>query len=197
MGEDLKNKAIKSALSQDWEPAIEYNLEYLDEFPNNIPALNRLAKAYFHTGNLKKAQETYKKVLSLDKYNPVASKQIQKLSNGCKNRRSKTIKSKFVEEPGKTKKVELLRVADKNILHELDSGELLDLKVKKGRLCVFSQDDQYIGALPDDISFHIRKLIETGNKYETILCSSSDRQVLVFIREILQSSKNTNHASFH
>ena len=62
----LKNQAIHTALQGDWNSAISLNQQILQEEPENIDALNRLAFAHATLGNHDDAKEFYQKVLELD-----------------------------------------------------------------------------------------------------------------------------------
>src|SRR3990170_8928748 len=77
---DLAGQAIKAAINQDWEHAIHLNTTLVQKDPKNIDALNRLGNAYIETGKYTLALETYKKVLTMDKYNAIAQRNIQRIS---------------------------------------------------------------------------------------------------------------------
>ena len=66
----LKSQAIQTALTGDWQTAIILNLQLLEENPEDIETLNRLAFAYTILGKVKEAKQTYQKVLHLDTQNP-------------------------------------------------------------------------------------------------------------------------------
>ncbi len=80
MLQKLIDQAIRASLQQDWEQAIELNVYILQRNPQDIATLNRLAKAYVQKNQVEQAKDLYQKVLELDRYNPIATKCIQKLS---------------------------------------------------------------------------------------------------------------------
>ena len=51
------NEAINAALESNWEKALELNKHLLEKYPNDIGAMNRLAKALSETGALVEAKK--------------------------------------------------------------------------------------------------------------------------------------------
>jgi tetratricopeptide (TPR) repeat protein len=200
--QDLTNKAISVALEGKWEEAIELNLTLLKKDQNDIATLNRLGHAYTKLGEIAEANKTYKKVLSLDKYNPIASKGLKRLKTKQKAKTSETtipapaIKANFIEEPGKTKTTQLVRLADNETIANLHIGQPVFLDAKKRSVTVKTEDGTYIGSLPDDLSFRLGKLLRGGNKYETLIKGLEGNAVLIFIREVERSKRHKNTPSF-
>jgi hypothetical protein len=62
---EIHDKAIRAALSGDWEVAVEINLEILSNSPQNIPALNRLGRAYTELGQKRQPKILTNKFLKL------------------------------------------------------------------------------------------------------------------------------------
>lgn len=194
----LAQKAIQSALSGEWPKAVELNQEILKKDSKNIEALNRLTKAYLELGKKKKARATIKKVLNLDEFNPIAIKNLKKINEffaGKKTDKTTTDPDLFIEEPGKTKTVQLINLADKSILSKLAIGEKVNLVPRKRRISVVSQSGTYLGKLPDDISHKLGSFIKGGNQYQTYIRSTSDG-VKVFIREVSRAKKFANSPTF-
>ena len=79
---DPAQKAVAAALSGNWEDAIRLNEDLIALNPNDIDALNRLAKAYAECGQVELAKKTSNKVLELDPFNPIAQKCVNKWSFG-------------------------------------------------------------------------------------------------------------------
>ena len=77
--EELEEQAINAALSSNWKKAIEFNQEILEKSPEEVDTLNRLGYALFKLGKIKQARQYFRKVLALDHYNPMASKNLQRL----------------------------------------------------------------------------------------------------------------------
>lgn len=199
-----KTQAIQSALSQDWEQAVKHNLAILTQTPDNIEALNRLAFAYLQIGDFSKARSTYKHVLSLDRYNVIAQKNMQKVKmqavakakNREKGENVVISPSLFLEEPGKTKIVALINVAPSNVLYAHSIGEQLILVAKRHTLEVRSLKKEYLGAFPDDLGFRLYRLIKSGNKYDVFIKAVGKNSLTVFIQEIKRSKRFRNQPTF-
>lgn len=195
-----KAQAIQTALHGDWTNAILLNLELLKEDPSDIDTLNRLAFAYASTGDIPKAKELYTTVLQLDVQNPIATKNLRRLSNNSEHKLPTSspiiMNNIFIEESGKTKVIELLNIADKKILMNLYSGEHLTLSVKRSKIFVLDSSNQYLGMLPDDISKRLIEFIAGGNTYDAYIKTVSSSRVVVFVRETKRSKKFMDQPSF-
>src|SRR4051812_19159026 len=112
----LKSQAIQTALVGDWNNAVMLNQSILLEEPDDIDTLNRLAFAFLSLGNTKDAKNIYEKVLSLDMKNPIALRNLKRLSENQFRITNTPLNNLFIEEPGKTKVMELLNIADKKVV---------------------------------------------------------------------------------
>jgi tetratricopeptide (TPR) repeat protein len=193
-------RAIKAALNGEWNEAVEFNLEVLLVTPNNVEALNRLARAYAALGQSNNAKRTWNKVISLDRYNPIATSQLEKI----KSRSTPVSKSSnlapsqetFLEEPGKTKTTPLVRLASNNTILNLEPAQPVHLKVKKRLISVLDSNQEYIGSLPDDLSSHLLKLIKAGNTYTTLVRRVKKNTVHIFIKEKQRAKRYLNSPTF-
>ena len=192
----LKSQAIQTALVGDWDNAIAYNKLILQEEPDDIDTLNRLAFAYLSQGNIKESKNLYQKVLSLDMKNPIAIRNLKRLGDSFTKRVNFQLNNLFIEEPGKTKIIELINVADKKIVSHLRSGERLTLSIKRMKIFAIDQDNQYIGMLPDDLCKRLIKLIHGGNKYESYTRTAESNKIIIFIRELKRVKKFKDQPSF-
>jgi len=195
----LKNQAIQTALEGNWQEAITINKSLIHEDPEDIDALNRLALAYTIMGKVKEAKSTYQKVLALDPLHPIALRNLKRLKDKGLNltgvKVNSSINNKFLEEPGKTKVVELVNIAQPKIVEALRTGESLELSIK--RLKIFAlEEEQYIGVLPDDIAKRLIKFIKNGCKYAAYVKSANQHKVTIFIKEIKKTSRYKDQASF-
>ncbi len=196
MQNDLTKKAIQAALNCDWERAIDYNTAILRQNPNDIKALNRLARAYLEIGNKDQAKELSEQVLKLDRYNPIALRNLSLIPQ--KNSTVREIANEdFIEKPGETKLVNLIKLANKDVITPLYSKQPLQLETKNGRLVgVYTKDKQRIGSLPDDLSFKIKALNRKGYQYQACIKSSQNNKVTIFIRETKRPKRYQNLPSF-
>jgi tetratricopeptide (TPR) repeat protein len=195
----LKNQAIQTALNGNWEEAITLNKSLVNEDPKDIDALNRLALAYSIIGKAKEAKSTYLKVVDLDPLNAIALRNLKKLKekNGQPTNGSspKLINNKFLEEPGKTKVVELINIAQPKITENLSTGQSLELSIKRLKIFV-CEGTQYIGVLPDDIARRLIKFMKAGSAYEAYVKAANSHRVSVFIKELKKSTKFKDQPSF-
>ncbi len=201
----LKTQAIQTALIGDWTNAISLNRELLKSDPNDIEALNRLAFAYAVVGKVRQAREIYQKVLSLDVLNPIALRGLKRLANTTSMQYHEQVEqhmtpsqfnSLFIEETGKTKIVDLINVADRKTVGRLRTGESCHLSIKRLKIFVLNDQNQYIGMLPDNIGNRLIKLIKGGNCYEAYIKSVENNKVSVFIKEIKRCTRFKNQPSF-
>lgn len=197
--EEAANAAIDAALKNDWDRAIELNSAILKENPNDLEALNRLAQAYLQLGELDNAKNTYRKVLRADPYNLIAKKNLKRISDGfipsTKNSLGTDSVAIFLEEPGKTKTVNLINCASSQTLAKLSHCDLVNLIVKKHSVVV-QKDGMYLGALPDDLAFRIIRLISLGNRYQAFVKSIDGNNIQIFLQELKRAKRLGNQASF-
>lgn len=195
----LQNQAINTALTGDWENAVLINKTLVKENPQDIDALNRLAFAFSILGKTKEARLNYQKVLKIDPLNSIALRNIKKIPNGSGGTTPHTngykLSNIFLEEPGKTKIVELLNIAQPEIINNLQTGQLLTLSIKRLKIFVLF-GKQYIGMLPDDIGKRLIKFIEAGNTYEAYTKSSNSKNLIIFIKETKRVSRYKDQPSF-
>lgn len=196
-----ESQAIKAALTGAWKKAIELNKRILKAEPQNIAALNRLARAFLENDNPATAKKTYQKVLKIDQYNPIALKNLKRLP-GKKTQTSKKNEKKsvsavaFLEEPRKTKIVSLVRLASAQQLAEIDSGDEVLLTPKKRFIAATNQNHTYLGALPEDLSQRLIAFFKGGNRYQAFVKSIDRNHLEVIIKEIHRAARFKNRPSF-
>lgn len=204
---NLQKQAIEAALNCNWEVALDINKKIIKLDSENVDCLNRLAKAYIELGKFPQAKKICEEALKLDPYNTISQKNLNKIihykkngqtsSNGLSQGNSLTISPElFLEEPGTTKLVNLTKVAEPQKLLTLSSGQIVNLIAKNKGIFVTDQNNQYLGVLPDDTGFHLRKLMTGGNKYVAIIKSVKNNGLTILIREVYRSKKFKNQASF-
>lgn len=202
---NLSREAIDAALSSEWEKAIKLNLKIIKDSSDDVDALNRLAHAYFETCNYKLAKKYYSLTLNIDSYNPIAIKNLkilqsfknligQKPTNG--NHHAKISPSLFLQEPGKTKVVALLKVAEPQKISKAYCGMCVNLNSKNRGITVTDENGSYLGVLPDDTAHRLIRLLRGGNKYMAFIKSIKVNGISILIREVYRSSKFKNQPSF-
>ncbi len=200
---ELHKQAINAAITCNWQTAIELNQKILESEPQNTEVLNRIAKAYFETGTYSQAKKVYTQVLEIDPYNTIAEKNLKKAASLKKDgiipgSASMTLSpAMFLEEPGVTTLVNLVKIAEPQKLLKLSPGTVVTLVPKKRGVSVTDSRDVYLGAFPDDSAFHLLKLLKGGNKFMSIIKSIRPPSGLtVLLRETYRSKKFKNQASF-
>lgn len=202
----LEGQAVSAALDYNWDLAIEINKKILKNNPEDIETLNRLARAYFETGNITKSRQTYKSVTDLDGFNVIAKKNLTRLNRLTTNQKLPTVGGekqnfrelfqKLASEPGKTKVVSLVKIGDPTLLSKLASGDKLKISPKKHSIELCTFDNKHVGNLPDDLSFRLLKLIEAGNTYDCCIKSVTLKEVQIIMFEISRGKSLANHPSF-
>lgn len=192
----LKSQAIHTALVGDWNNAVQLNQSILEETPDDIDTLNRLAFAFLSLGKIKDSKMIYEKVLSLDMKNPIAIRNLKRLNENQIRVSNIPLNNLFIEEPGKTKVMELLNIADKKVISYLRSGEKIELKIKRNRIFAINGENQFVGMLPDDICQRLIKFINAGNQYEAYIRKVESNHVSIFIRETKRVKKFRDQPSF-
>jgi len=187
MEPSLAQKAVSFALAGSWEDALKVNLEILSASPEDVDALNRLARCYFETGNINKAATTTQKALKIDPINPIAQKCLLRWKTArpgeCHNSCTQAGEA-FLEESGRTKMVTLLNPGDSSLFANLDSGDTVKLSAYPHKVSVIDNSGKYIGCLPDDLAARLRNFMKKGNKYQVLIKSIDSKDVTVLIREL-------------
>lgn len=204
MSSDLATQAVNFALTNNWQEAIKTNLLILKENPKDVEALNRLAHAYKETSQVKLSQKTYRKVLQFDHFNPIAQKNLKLLENSPKytkkqgqNANSSSCPPEtFLEEPGKTKIVNLVNPASASVLLTISCGNQVNFLVKRRTVVVTDLNGTYLGALPDDLSAKLIRAIKAGNRYEVFIKTVTKNSLSVFTRELFRCPRLKNQPTF-
>jgi hypothetical protein len=191
----LQQQAIEAAKREDWAKAAELNEALLTHNPADLGAMNRLGIAKVQLGDLKAATEQFATVLTIDKSNTIAKKHLAKLKSNQVPSSPSFSQIYFIEEPGKTKIAQLHRLAGKTVLEGLRIGQACELKVKN-RFVSVESNGTYVGALPEDLSFRLTKLMKSGNEYACYVHSLTQNSCDVYIQEIKRSSENEFVHSF-
>lgn len=197
----LKNQAIQTALSGDWQKAVNLNKSLIEEDPNDIDALNRLAFALTILGKIKDAKSAYQKVLKIDSLNSLAVRSLKKLDGKTNSGQGASssgflVNNSFIEEQGKTKIVELVNTAQPSIINNLRTGQSIKLSIKRLKIFALTDDNSYVGVLPDNIGKRLIKFIKAGNIYDAFVKSAHEHHVIVFLKEVKKLSKFKDQLSF-
>lgn len=198
---NIHHLAIAAVLEGRFEDALKLNKKILKLDPQNVDALARLARAFMELGRFNLAKRYYSQVLKYDPYNPIAVKNLKiikgfkvnghPLPNGHENLSS----ALFLKEPGKTKLVNLLKVAEPSKLSQAFCGMKVEIQIKNRKIIVVDKGS-YLGVLPDDICHLLLRLLRGGNKYEFFIKSIKVNGLSVLIKEVFRSKRFKNQPSF-
>lgn len=192
----LRTQAILAAKKTDWHAAVAINEQILTSYPDDVGSYNRLGLAQLQLGDRSAAKTSFSKALEIDRSNAIAKKQLERISSKKTTTLPSFSTEHFIEEPGRTKIVELHRLAGKQVLEELSVGSHCKLVAKKRYISVETLQGTYIGALPEDISFRLIKLIESGNVYACMIQKITSNQCSVYLKETHRSPANLDTHSF-
>jgi hypothetical protein len=181
--------AIQAAKAKDWSAAISHNQAILHENPQDVQAFIRLGVAQAQLGKTNLAKQAFTQALSFDKSNQLAKKHLEKLKNHLQISLSNLpADEQFIEEPGKTKTVELHRLAGKEQLEKLSLGQSCELK-SKNRYISVEANQKYVGSLPEDLSSRLTKLMKGGNTYTCYISSVTPHSCSVFLKEAVRAAE--------
>lgn len=192
------SSAINAALCLDWPKAVEINSQILKTDQKNLDCLNRLGKALLELGENKKAATIFRKVLKLDRYNAIAQKNLARTQTGFvkKDRPQSSTSINFLEEPGKTRLVSLVNLAPASVLLKQNQADLVNLANKRHTVIVIDRQNNYLGALPDDIGHRLSILLKGGNEYCAATKSVTKNSLVIFLRETKRAKRFANTPSF-
>lgn len=198
----LENQAVDAAIRGNWELAIEVNTEMLKKHKDNIPSLLRLGFAYLQLEKYDSSLTVYKRVLKIQPQNAIAGDYVEKIDLRKKNVKTGSSSNIvldsniFIELPGKTKAVTLSRLGQKATLAKLTIGEEVYPYIRKHRVEIRTEADEYIGVLPDDVGVRLMYFVENESEYDVYIQEATLSNVIVFIREMSKGKKVEKLVSF-
>jgi hypothetical protein len=107
--------------------------------------------------------------------------------------------SAFLEEPGTTKTVSLIRLGDAQVISHLQPGDEVSLVAREHCVSAVTQNQDYIGRLPDDLASRLRSFLKAGNTYQAWVKSidlAPNPNTKIFIRELSRARKYRSTPSF-
>jgi hypothetical protein len=195
-------EAIALAMQSRWQEAITINQSIIELFPTDIDAYNRLGRAHMEIGEFAKAKDAYKRAIELDPHNPIAQRNLQRLSLlpdskvSVKEERREAAPDLFIGEMGKAGVVNLQDLAPKEILAKAAAGNQVYLKVRGRQLVVENESGDYLGLVEPPHGFRLAKLMEGGNRYAAAIVNIDNSSARIIIRETFQHSSQLGRLSF-
>src|SRR3989338_7017179 len=184
----LEKQAINNAMNGQWLEAIKFNENIIKIDKKNIEAFLRLGFAYLQTNKIKKAKQYYLQALKIQPNNIFVKKNLEKI---------KILEAKkltylnappvdpllFVDIPCKTKTVNLVNCGPKNILAKLTVGQRVFLSSKKRKIEIRTEDKEYTGCLPDDLSKRLAIFIKNGGIFSAYVKETSLKNTIILLKE--------------
>ena len=196
-------EAIELAMQGRWREAVSANQGILSNFPSDVNAHNRLGRAYMELGEYDKARDAYNRTLEIDRYNIIAKKNIQRLSQlreapaTVAKAEAQTAKPHhFIEEIGKAGVVSLQHLAPPEVLARMVAGDTVYLKVGGSKLTVENGWGEYLGEVDSRHSLRLIKLMRGGNQYSAAVVNITPEAVNLIIRETHQEPSQKGLLSF-
>jgi tetratricopeptide (TPR) repeat protein len=195
-------QAIALAMEGRWREAVTANKSFIESFPDDVDAYNRLGRAYIELGEYAQAREAYEKALKVDPYNTIATKNLNRLSHlketdvksGASMARVEP--QQFIEEVAKAGVVNLRRLASAEVLAKTVAGSRVNLKPDGPHLLAENDRGEYLGQVEPRHAQRLIKLMAGGNKYIATIVNSSEEAVTVIIREVYQHPSQAGQTSF-
>lgn len=199
--ENLHKQAVDAAITSNWDKSIQLNLKIVAMNPEYLDAYLGLGFAYMQLSKYKESKKYYQEAVRIDPNNVIARNNLEKLGilskSGSKTSNDLPVDPNiFMNLRGKTKVVSLLNVGKPDVLVKLSIGEKVELRIKKRRIEVRNEEDEYVGALPDDISKRLIFFLEGKSIFNTFVKAATKNTVDVFIREEKKGRKVKNFVSF-
>ena len=198
-------QAIALAMEGRWREAVTANQSFIESFPDDVDAFNRLGRAHMELGEYALAKEAYQNATKVDPYNTIARKNLNRLSRlrgavvasgGGQDKLDKVEPQQFIEEVAKAGVVNLRRLAPLEILAKTVAGSKVNLKIDGPRLIVENSHGEYLGQVEPRHGQRLIKLMEGGNKYIATIVSSNEESVNVIIREVFRHPSQAGIPSF-
>ncbi|MBI2641439.1 hypothetical protein HYW87_02480 [Candidatus Roizmanbacteria bacterium] len=201
--EILERQAVDAAIQFRWTEAVDLNKQIIAQDKHNLNAFLRLGFANLQLQKLNEAKRFYRKALKIQSNSNVAKENLERIkilqSRSAKSKKTQELNldpNLFLEVPGKTKSVILVKLGQKNILAHINVGQEVYLKPKKRKVEVRARENEYIGSLPDDLSKRLLLFLKAKSKYQVFVKEANLNRVTVFISELSKGKKVSKYISF-
>ncbi len=203
--EKLHRDAIEAAIAQKWKEAESINKQIIGKDPNHTDAHLGLGFALLQQNKFDLSKTAYRKALRLDPGNTIARNNLDKIKilekKGRINNHEITNEllydpNSFITVAGKTKYASLINIGQAVTIAHLKVGTRLQLQIKKRKVEVRTDEAEYIGTLPDDISKRMMFFLGAGSTYSVYTTGVSKSSVDVFIKEEKKGKRVLGFTSF-
>lgn len=197
-------QAIEHARANHWDAAVKLNRKLLKEQPDDVETANRLGKALTEVDDYEGAAKAYAQALGADPANPIARKNLARLSGlkGKARKRPAATRAasaarahSLVAESGKSAEFELLE-PNSSALKRLSAGDAADLRATDGGVEVATPRGVVLGTIDRRAALRLKRMIEGGNEYVVVIRQITDGEATVHIRESRSDPSLAGQASF-
>ena len=198
----LVDQAVKHAMANQWQQAIEVNRQLTELLPEEPDSWNRIGKALSELGQYAEARDAYQEALNRDANNAIAQKQIKRLTllaeaaPAGEPKAAKVDPRLLIEETGKTGIFELVKPAGAKVLARMAPGDKVELTPNGNDIVVADHTGTKLGLLPPKIAVRLIELMKGGNEYIAGVTNVGERNLRVLIREMRQSPEMDGRVSF-
>ncbi len=196
-------EAIAAALESRWSDAVNINEALIERHGADEETHNRLGKAKSELGDLEEALRAYQASLQLNPLNPIAQKQVRRITALLEARARPAAASGaidvdlFSEEPGKSGRTILTPPRGGGAVGvAVAPGDTVELIASGTQLLAETSRGVGLGAVESKLSHRLRPLMETGNRYSAAVARVEDERIELIVREIFQAPENSRKSSF-
>ena len=199
---DLAKRAVALAMKSRWAEAVNVNRAILAEFPNDVEAYNRMAKALAEVGRVAEARAAFARVLDLSPHNAIAKKNLERLGKLADGEpgpapSASGARRVFIEESGKSGVTTLINLGPAADLLKEAPGHQVTLSVDGRALKAHGIRDCYLGQVEPRLGSRLIRLMRGGNRYEAAVKSVGEGELAILIREVFQHPSQSRSVSFH
>lgn len=179
----LEKKAIKYALKEDWDSAIQVNSEILEKDPQNLNAKVRLGRAYLQTKDFGKSLKMFDEVLKVDPINQIAKRNYEL----AKSKKSEATKGalpgrSLIQEPGTSTEVIALLTANRVTADKFSYGQVFTLKVLKTKANLV-HDSAVVGEIVEsEVIKSLNKADKANASVEAFFLKGSGKDIKVLLK---------------
>lgn len=180
----LAQEAIEAALKKDWKRASLLNKEIIDYDDQNVPALNRLAKAYIEIDKYEDARKVLKVVLKLDPINPTAKKNLEYATAHRKALGTLPLPDtkSFIKEPGTTKEFIFIILAKGITAKKFYLGEPLTVKQEGHKVSLFKSSGELLGIFDTITAEKLITATKKGGNIKSYYLGGNEKEIHVLVK---------------
>ena len=198
---DLAKRAVALAMKSRWAEAVNVNRAILAEFPNDVEAHNRMAKALAEVGRVAEARAAFASVLDLSPHNAIAKKNLERLGkladgDSAPAPSASAARRVFIEESGKSDATPLINLGAAADLLKEAPGHPVTLSVDGRALKAHGIGDRCLGQVEPRLASRLIRLMRGGNRYEAAVKSVGEQEFVIMIRETFQHPSQKGSVSF-